>query len=229
MVSLRAILHSGGDRWPGRFRETPYWRGMEVSADGRRSDAGSDGRASCKKAIENRKKAIEQKRLLQDVEQINEARRIKASWKRPRRARSLRSASAGVLLDSPPATARIRSAAIAELDEAAEATPRAAPKSKSRWKTSTEPEAVGKKMLNVIVKADFSGTVEAVVGAIASIGNAEAGVKIVRHCRRASEGDVAKAAALDATIIGFNVNPSKSVLQAASRTKPTRYALLPPT
>ncbi|CDW97547.1 hypothetical protein [Sporisorium scitamineum] len=88
-------------------------------------------------------------------------------------------------------------------------------------------EASTRKLLNVIVKADFSGTVEAVVGAISSIGNAEAGVKIVSATvGEPSESDVAKAAALSATIIGFNVTPSKSVLQSAARAQPNPVPII---
>ncbi|ETS60852.1 hypothetical protein PaG_04769 [Moesziomyces aphidis] len=225
---VRAILHSGGRPLARAFPGDPVlvagWKSLPTAGD---LMLGATDEASCKKAIENRKKAIEQKRLLQDVEQINEARRIKAELEEAEARKEFEERQRRRAARLAASDGKDPLAAIAELDEAAEATPRAAPEEQVEVETSTEPEAVGKKMLNVIVKADFSGTVEAVVGAIASIGNAEAGVKIVSATvGEPSEGDVAKAAALDATIIGFNVNPSKSVLQAASRTKPTPVRII---
>lgn len=63
--------------------------------------------------------------------------------------------------------------------------------------TGPEARSPDYKELRLVVKADFSGTVEAVVGAISGIGNNEAGVKVVASgVGDPSEGDVALADAV---------------------------------
>ena len=53
----------------------------------------------------------------------------------------------------------------------------------AKGEAATETEGAegegGKKLLNLVIKADISGTVEAVVGSLEGIGNKEAGVKVV--------------------------------------------------
>ncbi|SPO32277.1 related to translation initiation factor IF-2, mitochondrial [Ustilago trichophora] len=225
---VRQILHSSGRPLARAFPGDPVlvsgWRELPTAGD---LLLGGTDEQSCKKATENRKQVAEQKRLIADVEQINEARRIKAEQDEAEARREFeerqRRRAARLAADD----GKDPLAALAALDEAA-ANPSKSGLAESeeldsedKSSDSTAMEA-GKKLLNVIVKADYSGTVEAVVGAISSIGNSEAGVKIISATvGEPTEGDIARASALGATIIGFNVTPSKSVLQSAARAQPT--------
>lgn len=227
---VRQILHSSGrplaKALPGDPVLVTGWRELPTAGD---MLLGGSDEQSCKKATENRKQLLKQKRLMEDVEQINEARRVKAEleeaearreFEERRRRRAARLAAddgkdpmavLAALDGNAPAVDADAEAELVEQDSTDGATG----------------EASTRKLLNVIVKADFSGTVEAVVGAISSIGNAEAGVKIVSATvGEPSESDVAKAAALSATIIGFNVTPSKSVLQSAARAQPNPVPII---
>lgn len=213
---VRQILHSSGrplaKALPGDAVLVSGWRELPTAGD---VLLGATDEGSCKKATENRKQMLEQKKLMEDVEQINEARRVKAELdelearkefeERQRRRAARLAADDG----KDPLAALDNTSALVE-EEAEETT-----------QDGGEVET-GKKMLNVIIKADYTGTVEAVVGAISGIGNPEAGVKIISATPgEPTEGDVSKASALGATIIGFNVTPSKSVLQSAARAQPT--------
>lgn len=227
---VRQILHSSGRPLSKAFPGDPVlvsgWKQLPTAGD---LLLGGPDEHSCKKATENRKQAAEQKRLMADVEQINEVRRIKAEQdeaearrefeERQRRRAARLAADDGkdplavlAALDGATSEGAAKAGLEAEVETSAE----------ENASESASGDAGSRKMLNVIVKADYSGTVEAVVGAISSIGNAEAGVKIISATvGEPTEGDVAKASALSATIIGFNVTPSKSVLQSAARAQPT--------
>lgn len=66
-----------------------------------------------------------------------------------------------------------------------------------------------KKMLNVVVKADVLGSLEAIVTSLAKIRHDEVGVQVVgKGLGNVTEADVAKAEAAGATVIGFNVRPT---------------------
>ncbi len=63
-----------------------------------------------------------------------------------------------------------------------------------------------KKVLNVILKSDVAGTSEAIVGALADIGNDDASIKIVASgVGGISESDANLALATESIILGFNV------------------------
>nr|WP_072514302.1 translation initiation factor IF-2 [Ndongobacter massiliensis] len=72
------------------------------------------------------------------------------------------------------------------------------------------------KELNVIVKTDVKGTIDAVEGSLSKLGNDEVIVNIIHGAVGGiTESDVLLAAASDAIIIGFNVRPSQGAqLQA---------------
>ncbi|MFA7315055.1 MAG: hypothetical protein WC025_03990, partial [Candidatus Magasanikbacteria bacterium] len=64
-----------------------------------------------------------------------------------------------------------------------------------------------KKTLNIIVKADVLGSLEAIVSSFEKIRHAEVGVKIIgKGLGNITEDDVKKASTSGATVIGFNVN-----------------------
>ena len=76
----------------------------------------------------------------------------------------------------------------------------------------------GVKNLNVIVKADVGGSVEAVKQSLEKLSNEEVKVRVIHAAAGGiTEGDVTFAAASDAIIVGFNVRPDKSALDSAER------------
>ncbi len=76
----------------------------------------------------------------------------------------------------------------------------------------------GIKDLNIIVKADVDGTVEAVKASLQKLSNEEVRVRVIHSaCGGITEGDVTFAAASNAIIVGFNVRPDKQALDSAER------------
>ena len=78
--------------------------------------------------------------------------------------------------------------------------------------------SAGIKDLNVIVKADVDGTVEAVKASLQKLSNEEVRVRVIHAaCGGITEGDVTFAAASNAIIVGFNVRPDRQALDSADR------------
>ncbi|MBR4295392.1 MAG: translation initiation factor IF-2 [Clostridia bacterium] len=76
----------------------------------------------------------------------------------------------------------------------------------------------GVKDLNVIVKADVGGSVEAVRASLEKISNEEVKVRVIHAATGGiTEGDVMLASASNAIIVGFNVRPDKAALDSAER------------
>ena len=76
----------------------------------------------------------------------------------------------------------------------------------------------GVKDLNIIVKADVDGSVEAVKQSLEKLSNEEVKVRIIHAAAGGiNEGDVTFAAASNAIIVGFNVRPDKAALDSAER------------
>ena len=76
----------------------------------------------------------------------------------------------------------------------------------------------GVKELNIIVKADVGGSVEAVKQSLEKLSNEEVKVRVIHGAAGAiREGDVMLAAASNAIIVGFNVRPDKTALDVAER------------
>ncbi len=74
------------------------------------------------------------------------------------------------------------------------------------------------KTLNLIVKADVQGSVEAVKSSLEKISNDEVRVKVIHSAVGAiTESDVMLAATSDAIIVGFNVRPDSAARDSASR------------
>ena len=72
--------------------------------------------------------------------------------------------------------------------------------------------------LNVVVKADVQGSVEAVKQALEKLSNDEVRVRILHSAVGAiTKDDVNLASAFDAIIIGFNIRPDNSAREAAER------------
>ena len=78
--------------------------------------------------------------------------------------------------------------------------------------------SAGVKDLNIIVKADVDGTVEAVRASLQKLSNEEVRVRVIHAaCGGITEGDVTFAAASNAIIVGFNVRPDRQALESADR------------
>ncbi len=74
--------------------------------------------------------------------------------------------------------------------------------------SSSEDDENKKKTLNIVVKADVLGSLEAIVGSLDKIRHDEVGVKVVgKGLGNINDDDVKKAMAGNATVIGFKVNP----------------------
>lgn len=74
------------------------------------------------------------------------------------------------------------------------------------------------KELNIIVKADVQGSVEAVRQSLLKLSNDEVKVKVIHGgVGTVTESDIMLASASNAIIIGFNVRPSSTVISLAQR------------
>jgi len=74
------------------------------------------------------------------------------------------------------------------------------------------------KELNLIVKADFDGSVEALSDSLLKLSTAEIQVNVIhKSVGQISESDVLLASASDAIIIGFQVRPSSNARQLAEK------------
>lgn len=72
--------------------------------------------------------------------------------------------------------------------------------------TATGDEESGKKYLNVVVKADTLGSLEAIIASLAKVEHEEVGVKVVgKGLGNVNADDVGKAEASNAVLIAFNV------------------------
>ncbi|ORY27498.1 hypothetical protein BCR39DRAFT_538296 [Naematelia encephala] len=148
-----------------------------------------NGESEARKAVANRLREIEQRKMILDVEQIN----IK---RREERAKA--------------------EAEEAELEAVRQAGGNVEQAKRDAQRRSNAGEIGGKKELRLIIKGDVSGTVEAVVGSLENIGNKEAGVKIVHTAvGEVSESDIAMAQAVEGHVIGFNVACSRVVTNQA--------------
>ncbi len=74
------------------------------------------------------------------------------------------------------------------------------------------------KELNIIVKADVQGSVEAVKASLLKLTNDEVRVKVIHSAvGSVSESDVLLASAANAIIVGFNVRPDNTAAASAAR------------
>ncbi len=80
--------------------------------------------------------------------------------------------------------------------------------------------AAGVKTLNIVVKADVAGSVEAVKASLLKLSNEEVKVAVIHSAVGGiTESDVMLAAASNAIICGFNVRPDRNALDSAERNK----------
>jgi translation initiation factor IF-2 len=82
----------------------------------------------------------------------------------------------------------------------------------------TQIEAGAVQELNIVVKADVQGSIEAVTGELAKIDHPEVGVNVIHTGIGAiSESDVILASASNAVVVGFNVRPNAEARALAER------------
>ncbi len=80
--------------------------------------------------------------------------------------------------------------------------------------------AAGVQTLNIVVKADVAGSVEAVKASLLKLSNEEVKVAVIHSAVGGiTESDVMLATASNAIIVGFNVRPDKNALDSADRNK----------
>ena len=133
---------------------------------------GNKAEDEVKRAVANRIRDKERKALMNDVEVINEKRRVERERQIEEEARH-----EAIKAEGGDVNAAIRS---------------------EERKQRREEEEKGKKELRLIIRADVTGTVEAVVGALEGIGNNEVGTKIIHtDVGDVSDSDVAMAEASD--------------------------------
>jgi translation initiation factor IF-2 len=82
----------------------------------------------------------------------------------------------------------------------------------------TQMEAGAVRELNLVVKADVQGSLEAVVGELSKIRHPEVGVNVIHQSVGGiSESDVMLASASNAVVVGFNVRPNAEARGLAQR------------
>ncbi|KAK4703726.1 translation initiation factor IF-2, partial [Phenoliferia sp. Uapishka_3] len=176
--------------FPGQPVEVTGWKDLPSAGDLVLEATTED---EAKKAVSNRLRRVEQDKLWQDVEIINEKRRVDSEIEEVRKREEAKAKASGLTGNA------ITMAGNVAVD-------------------GLEASVDDVKELVLVIKADVSGTVEAVVGALQGIGNKEARVKIVSAAvGDVQESDVEMARAIGGCIVGFNVKAPNAVLKLASR------------
>lgn len=172
---------------PGTPVSVTGWRDVPTAGD-QLLEAPSEAKA--KMCIDNRLRDLERKALAADAEVINIRRQEDRLRLEAERAEMAVAKESGLNVQQALYTAR---------------------------KAAEEASSSGRKELRLIIKADVSGTVEAVVGSLSAIGNKEAGVKIIHTgVGEVSESDIMLGDAAEGTVIGFNVECPRAIQSAAS-------------
>ncbi|MDD5897760.1 MAG: translation initiation factor IF-2 [Clostridia bacterium] len=79
-------------------------------------------------------------------------------------------------------------------------------------------DAAKQTTLNIIIKADVQGSVEAVKQALEKLSNDEVRVRVLHSGAGAiTEGDITLASTFDAIIVGFNIRPDNTIREIAER------------
>ena len=217
-AKVRQIFDGAGKIVKKAFPGDPVlvtgWRDLPIAGE---EMLGSTSESDVKRAIANRKEMLSRQNLVRDAEVINDVRRQEAEEveKRKRteyedrgRRRAIR---AGDKVD--PTTGKAFVSAADALQEGSG--------DLAGEEGEVAVDAVERKELLLVVKADFTGTVEAVIGAIQNIGNNEAGVKIVASgVGEPNDRDIARAHAGGGHVLGFNVEASNAIQKQAARLTP---------
>lgn len=152
---------------PGTPVSITGWKDLPAAGD-QLLEAKTEDEA--KRAVTNRIREIERRKMMADVEIINAKRRDERLRAEKEAAEEEAIVAAGGTISQAEKIAAAAAAAVEAAD--------------------------GFKELRLVIKADVSGTVEAVVGSLEGIGNKEAGVKIVHTgVGEVSESDISLAEA----------------------------------
>lgn len=214
--SGKVVLQTG---YPGDAVLVTGWRHLPNAGDlllgVEDSENGVKAEDLVKKCLESRKRVEERRRLGQDVLMINENRRMEAE-ERERASRKEFEEKRRLRLERLAKTeGGLTQEQLEELAAQEESN------LQKEERSTFDIKSANVKELRLVVRADYSGTVEAVVGAISGIGNNEVKVKIVSAgVGEPSEGDIAMAQAAEGLIIGFNVKASRSLQNAAAKAQP---------
>lgn len=165
---------------PGMPAEIDGWRGQPEAGD-EVLEAEDEQRAT--EAVEFREANAERVQMAKDMEAINEARRLEQEKRAREEAREKALAAAAEAGEEDPEAA----VAAAEAAEAEEVAP-------------------GVTEVPFIVKADVSGSVEAVVDYVMTVGNGEVRPRVIRAAvGPVSEFDIEYAATAGGHVVSFNV------------------------
>lgn len=194
---------------PGFPVQVAGWRELPAAGD---EYLGAPDEGSCKRAVENRKRVLEQAALLQDAEKIDERRRKIAEAEEKKERIAFEERQRLRELQKKESEGKLDEAALAEAIQE---------QRRAQLGQDGDMAEEARKELLLILKGDFSGTVEALSGAVSDIGNSHAGVRIVsQSVGDPTEGDVQTAHAVGGQVLGFNVKASKSVQTTAARLQP---------
>lgn len=176
---VRTLLPPSGKvvqaAYPGQPIEVTGWKDLPLAGDEVLEAPSED---AAKDAVSNRLRRVERDAMWKDVEVINEKRRIDNEVEMVRKDEEAKAKAKG-LKGNAVTLAGLH--AIEGMEGAK--------------------KAEGIKELVMIIKADVSGTVEAVVGALEGIGNKEAKVKIILSAvGDISDSDVEMARAVEGTV-----------------------------
>lgn len=173
---------------PGAPVSITGWRDLPTAGD--QLLEAINGEAEARRAIANRLRETERKKLLEDVEQINVKRRedrIRAEEEEAEMT-AIKEAGGNVFQAQVAATK----------------------------KAAADARDGGKKELRLVIKGDVSGSVEAVVGSLEGIGNKEAGVKIIHTgVGEVAESDIDLAQATEGALFTVLHNSSQPLLTKA--------------
>ncbi|KAK0549580.1 translation initiation factor IF-2 [Tilletia horrida] len=229
-TKVRSLTSSSGaslrELKPGQAGIVTGWK--ELPSAGDEILGSAEGEAPAKKAVENRKRTAEARKLGEDVIKINEARRSVAEEAEKKKRAEWVERQQHRLAEAALSSGKSVAELIKETNDATAAAAAAdavATQDSSLEENAKEGEQAAvdsdKKELLLIVKADVSGSVEAVLGAVSDVGNKEAGVRIVSSgVGEPTDGDLAMARAVGARIICFNVPVSRSIERAAASQVP---------
>ncbi|KAK0532021.1 translation initiation factor IF-2 [Tilletia horrida] len=228
-VKVRSLTDSSGaslrELKPGQAGVVTGWKELPSAGDEiLGASAAEGGENAAKRAVEGRKRRLEAAKLGEEAAQISEQRRLLAEEQERKKRSDFLERQQRRLAEAALAAGK----SVEELVRESKAAAGAGQEGEDGDEDADEAATLGtgkaeseKKELLVIVKADVSGSVEAVIGAISGIGNKEAGVRIVSSgVGEPTDGDLAMAKAVGARIICFNVNIPRAIERAAASHSP---------
>lgn len=197
-AKVRQMVDSNGkalkSACPGEAVLVAGWKELPLAGDEVLSAVKED---DIKKALSNRRATEDRKKMLAEAEAVNESRRLKSEE------------DERVANEEFMERERRRAQKLAE-SEGRTWVPSKEEASQEGGESDKKEDDV--KELRVVLKSDFSGTGEALAGALAGITTKGARIKILSEgVGEINESDLAMARAAGGHIIGFNVSASKAM------------------